>query len=701
MNKNGGPSAKGPEPDMGANNNTNTHNNFSVREVHKDDETDDEPREKKWFDDDGKPVKNIIVEDVLAHFGKDKIISDARNIYIWQTDHYAAYGKNLISNYIQNVAQGISSHAVDDITNMIKNLTYKKPEDFKSMKLPSDSIPVRNGLLNWRLGECLPHDPKYFYPKRLDVDFKPEAYPRGFISYSFSRFEKNYTEMFKMWEDLALVHFRDNRYQIVSIWMGDSSDSSGLVSGEEGKTTTAEKIIGDKYLGHELFSRAGLQSLAKNESEFYILKDKWLHIASMDEAPNIANYSGLIEQLRDPYMEKPVKYNPEQQFWENTAYNILIGNKFPKATASTKAFYRSVRKIVHWRKPIGDDWKYVDQITDEEKSGMLNLAVALMKAIELRGKPYGLLSLEDTTKEYRKISDPLSMLLNELFEKDSESRIEQGEVFELVLEEGDTRGLVMETLTRTKLTRSLKEMFGVTVSRTTIDKEVIKDGSKEKTKVHEDFYQGIKRKEGDEKKLDTEEKSDTLVDAVLDYLASYENGEHIQVSEFPLTPLIKNILLYYKEGISKSDTRIDPLVSCLENPNNTIAQCVSNFQKKEQENNDASKGSSPGTFNLDGKYVEKDSPPNTPQENLVSTTPPSEGTPIQPDMNALVNRLQGHLESHNGADSLSSVFSRLGEWLNEKDGKKIQNIIDKLREGYGFNINYPTQTVSLVRDGSR
>ncbi|MGC9124108.1 MAG: hypothetical protein ACP5IB_08625 [Thermoplasmata archaeon] len=187
------------------------------------------------------------------------------------------------------------------------------------------------------------------------MEFNPDAIPKHFIKYSLSRFENNSSNMYKMLEDFALIHFRYNRYQILSIWMGRSVDKSGLVSGGEGKTTTAEKIIGEKYLGKDLFTRAGLQSLAKSDFEFFVLKDKWLHIASMDESGTITNFAGLIEQLRDPFIEKPVKNRPEKIKWQNTCYNVLIGNIFPKATASTKAFYRSIQKIVDWTKPMGDD----------------------------------------------------------------------------------------------------------------------------------------------------------------------------------------------------------------------------------------------------------------------------------------------------------------------------------------------------------
>ncbi|MGC9124107.1 MAG: hypothetical protein ACP5IB_08620 [Thermoplasmata archaeon] len=78
------------------------------------------------------------------------------NIYIWQNDHYVPYGSNLIAQFIQKNAPGISSHVVDDIVKIIRNIKYKTPEEFAKMQLPASYIPVRNGLVEWQTGVLTP-----------------------------------------------------------------------------------------------------------------------------------------------------------------------------------------------------------------------------------------------------------------------------------------------------------------------------------------------------------------------------------------------------------------------------------------------------------------------------------------------------------------------------------------------------------------
>ena len=530
----------------------------------------------EWFDKNGNIQRDIIINDIFRNF--PGVISDEDTVYIWDGDRYSNQGREIIAKYIQNALPEISSRTVSDIVNSIAHITFLTREEFERMMLPDNFIPVRNGLLDWRTKTMKPHDPNYFYSKRLNVDYNPDARCPGFIKYLLSRFEGDYKEFFKVLEDLALILFRDNRYQIHSLWMGQSKDPSGLISGEEGKTLTAEVIIGEKFLGPELYSRASLQSLAEKDTEFEALKEKLLHVASLDEAGHIPNYSGLLEQLRDPYIEKPIKFKRGQLRWRNTTYNILTGNKFPKATANTKAFYRSIRKIVYWRKPMGDDWKYKDQIDEKEKSGILNLAVDIMNIIIARGKPYGLSNLEETISRYREISDSLLMLVQQIFEKDSEAKIEQNEALEYLIEEGEARELVMETLTKNRLTALLKEKFGVIIERTTENKQVKNnDGSETKTKFHRDFYKGIRKKDPKSIITDPEDSTqkqllDTLEEALLDYVSDIPKSENIQISKIVLPTLyIYNV----KQGIQDLDIWISEFKTCLENPNNSISDCVS------------------------------------------------------------------------------------------------------------------------------
>lgn len=139
------------------------------------------------------------------------------------------------------------------------------------------------------------------------------------------------------------------------------------------------------------------------------------------------------------------------------------------------------------------------------------------------------------------------------------------------------------------------------------------------------------------------------------------------------------------------------------------------------------------TFNLDGEYTEKHNTPDTQPENTDNTglanenSSENENTSVskegvlgvstfqgdtklhveetkndQPsiDIDLLKSKLKEHLEAHNGIAALGSIFSLLGEWLNEEDGNIIHEVIGKLNDGHDFKFDYVTQNVSLIKESS-
>jgi len=71
---------------------------------------------------------------------------------------------------------------------------------------------------------------------------------------------------------------------------------------------------------------------------------------------------------------------------------------------------------------------------------------------------------------------------------------------------------------------------------------------------------------------------DTLEEALVDYVSDIPKGQNIQISK-SLLSLLYNIY-NVKEDIQNLDIRIQELKTCLENPNNSISDCVSKSFKQ-------------------------------------------------------------------------------------------------------------------------
>ena len=72
---------------------------------------------------------------------------------------------------------------------------------------------------------------------------------------------------------------------------------------------------------------------------------------------------------------------------------------------------------------------------------------------------------------------------------------------------------------------------------------------------------------------------------------------------------------------------------------------------------------------------------------------------VNDDIEVLKAKLREHVESNGGSVALKDVYDKLKEWTG-KDGEDVQKVIENLKEGKGFNFNYSTQNVSLIKEGS-
>lgn len=125
------------------------------------------------------------------------------------------------------------------------------------------------------------------------------------------------------------------------------------------------------------------------------------------------------------------------------------------------------------------------------------------------------------------------------------------------------------------------------------------------------YYKGIKIKDNKNSKQESQQSpiqnSDTLEEAVLDYVSGIQKEKNIGVSEFDILPFyIYNIILSsYSGGSLNSDTPIQELKTCLENKDNSLSFCVSEFIKRIGVSGNPSQKPEPKqTPDLDQKAIE-------------------------------------------------------------------------------------------------
>ncbi|MBD6956458.1 MAG: hypothetical protein F9Y92_07495, partial [Thermoplasmatales archaeon] len=516
-----------------------------------------------WKDEHGNFDRAAILRTLNGLFN-GKAIYFRDELYLWNGYYYAQDGDKVLSRLLQNVSAELSSRMIRSVIESFEFTHTKSEQEIKQMLLPEYYIPLINGLFNINTMKLEEHNPNYFYTYIFNITYNPEAVPFYTIWFLFRRFKDNFYEFFKILEVFAYMLFRDNRFQVIPIFLGESKEGE-YTSGHEGKTTTIR--IFSKVIGEENTDWTTLKQLVESEFNFINLRGKILHVMSLDEADEIYGFESVIERLRDPVITSMVKRAVKGVTFPNTALHILVGNTLPKNRKKTIAFFRSIKLIVHFRLPLGNDWVFLDFIDEQEKSGIFNLLITIYKIQRERKGLYGLLSLEDTEKQYKHASNSFLSFLSEIFEKDRNNELEREDVMEYINILAENLNVVIpENISTAYLTRVLHELFNVRVKRTTTHDN---DGS-----IHKTYYTGIRFKYDYDKVMKGEifnigelpkEKVDKNLDtfkeyqnALQDYLSTVPNDMSIQISRFfPFfNPYIQESRLYNNNREQKVDNWI-------------------------------------------------------------------------------------------------------------------------------------------------
>ncbi len=518
-----------------------------------------------WFDDKlQKFIRINITRDVEALFNK-RIIYYSDTLYIWNDYYYDPRGDYIIKRVLQNAESKLSDRMIDEVIKQIKNTYIKFLEEISKITLPKNYIPLKNGLFNMNTMQLEKHNPDYFYTFNYSITYDPSAFPFYYIWYLLRRFPNNFKEFFKVLETFGYMFLRDNRFQIIPVFLG-ISNQEGFVSGSEGKTTAIDMHIPllestDNNNVNEndqqrpsLIDRTSLKELSESTFNFYNLQGKILHIISLDEATNIYGFESVIERLRDPVISSPKKFAKRGVQFQNTALHILVGNTLPKNRQRTIAFFRSVKMIIHFQEPIKNDWKFKNFIDEKEKSGMFNLLITIAKIETIRNTLYGLLNLKDTERLWKEASDSFDSFLEKIFIKKEGNKLDHDEVKSYVENLAENSNLVMnESISEKFLTRHIHEVFNIQSQKTHENK----DGNT----ITKKYYIGIDYKFDKTKVLNGE-----ITDP--DFEEGKEKNNKIETENWNLRNSFLNVLQNYVLTIPKNLCSNVPIISLLHSHNN-------------------------------------------------------------------------------------------------------------------------------------
>jgi putative DNA primase/helicase len=361
-----------------------------------------------YFDVDGKFVPKLLAEDIMSasHF---VTMRDSREVYVHDDGFYQAWGEVFIKMKCRSKLQGEYRRSrFEEVLDYIRASTF-----IKRREEPPYLIPLRNGVLNIETMELKPNCTDYLFFNKIPVDFNPEA--------DCPKIKKFFREVAGSEEDVAVMEevigyclYRD--YFIAKALMLGGG-------GANGKSTWLNLV--KMFLGADNVSGRSLRDLEEHRFAKADLHTKLANIYA--DLPDEALYhTGTFKMLtgRD-YIAAERKHQHPFNF-VNYAKLLFSTNKVPEAYDDTDAFFRRwiILNFPNVFAGDNDDQHIIDKLTtDEELSGLLNLALKGLRRLLDNGRFSHTQTTDEIREDYIRKSSPIAAFIIDYIETDSEAFI--------------------------------------------------------------------------------------------------------------------------------------------------------------------------------------------------------------------------------------------------------------------------------------
>jgi len=366
----------------------------------------------------------------------DDIMKDHYFVTLQDTDEILHYNEGIfhtegdadIKKEVQKrLGDEATTHRVNETENQIRRTTYKKRQDIED---DIELICLKNGILNVKTKELLPHTPKYIFLNQLPIKYDPDARCPKILTFI------NQVVPEGDWPVIQELFG-------YCLWRNYDLDKAFLFigGGGNGKSTLLNLLT--KFLGNENVSGVALQDLDTNRFAVAELYGKMANIFA-DLPDRALKNTGKFKMLvGGDLMYGERKFKGQFGFF---SYAVLIFscNKVPETQDDTAAFYRRWIMLNFPYKFEGesDDPNILDKITtEEEMSGLLNWALEGLQRVLENGRFTHSRTTDEIREDYVKKSNPVLAFVEGNIVPDSSGEISKEELYRIFCDYCDTTGL--------------------------------------------------------------------------------------------------------------------------------------------------------------------------------------------------------------------------------------------------------------------
>jgi P4 family phage/plasmid primase-like protien len=246
--------------------------------------------------------------------------------------------------------------------------------------LPGDPVSrwinFRNGMLDWRTGELMAHDPNLKSTVQMAVEYLPDATCPHFDAFLSDVMHDDYVEL--AWEMLGYLMYSGNPMQVAFMFYG---------SGGNGKGTLMRVI--EQMLGQRNIASESLDDLNSNRFSAVNLFGRIANLAGDIDGTyqeSTANFKKLTGE--DTYAGER-KFGQRFTF-QSWAVPVFSANKIPGSADVTEGYLRRWI-ILHFHKHITNPITGLSDRLAEELPGIAYKATQALRVLMERGRfdPHG------------------------------------------------------------------------------------------------------------------------------------------------------------------------------------------------------------------------------------------------------------------------------------------------------------------------
>ncbi|MCL0093010.1 phage/plasmid primase, P4 family [Dehalococcoidia bacterium] len=342
--------------------------------------------------------------DLLREF-HFKTFRDNEEILVYQDGVWRTGGEVFIKAECERrvgIKEALTTHDLNEITAHIQRSTYTDRGSFNADKF---ILNVKNGLLDVRTRELKPHTPDHLSTVRIPVNYDPDA-----VCPIISKFlsEILHPQDVSIIEELlGYVLIPDYSIQRGFLLIGD---------GANGKTTLLNLI--KNFVGKENCCSISWHALETNRFATSDLEGKLVNIYA-DLPSQSLRYVGQFKMLTGGDVIGGERKFKSRFHFVNFARLLFSANRPPRVeNEDSFAFWR--RWVIldfpnQFTDTIGNrDKDILEKLTtEEEMSGLLNLALDGLGRLLDQGDFSFALSAEDVASKYMKAADPVYAFVEE------------------------------------------------------------------------------------------------------------------------------------------------------------------------------------------------------------------------------------------------------------------------------------------------